>query len=312
MRSLRPGRIGFLTVFIATAASCLMTEIGAAKPASPENFRVQTKTFALSFAVGSDGRLYQRAVGAPDASVKSERADECYPQAGDGYIWEPALQVIHAYGNTSTTLLFEGFAQTNDQAGRKLTQIHLHDPAYPLEITLNFLADGERDIIEQWTEIVHHESGPVTLARMASTALLLPSTNVCLTHFFGDWAKEMLSPITEQITPGTKILDSKIGVRADQFQNPSFVLSLDGPPAENSGRVLGGSLEWSGSFQCAFENNGQGIRDDEVVLPDPKEYVKHPRKGGLGLLLMSRFMDEIHFVEVNGRSECCMIKRIEA
>jgi len=29
---------------------------------------------------------------------------------------------------------------------------------------------------------------------MASTALLLPATNVYLTHFFGDWAKEMFVP----------------------------------------------------------------------------------------------------------------------
>jgi serine/threonine-protein kinase RsbW len=57
-------------------------------------------------------------------------------------------------------------------------------------------------------------------------------------------------------------------------------------------------------------NTGRGLQDDEVILPDPREYVKHPRKGGLGLLLMSRFMDEIHFKEVNGRSECCMIKRV--
>lgn len=57
-------------------------------------------------------------------------------------------------------------------------------------------------------------------------------------------------------------------------------------------------------------HNGDGIRDDQVVLPDPREYVKHPRKGGLGLLLMSRFMDEVHFNEGQGRNECCMIKRV--
>lgn len=57
-------------------------------------------------------------------------------------------------------------------------------------------------------------------------------------------------------------------------------------------------------------HSGEGIRDDEVVLPDPKEYVKHPRKGGLGLLLMSRFMDEVHFLEGADRNECCMIKRL--
>jgi serine/threonine-protein kinase RsbW len=64
------------------------------------------------------------------------------------------------------------------------------------------------------------------------------------------------------------------------------------------------------ALEIRIWNTGAGIKDDEVVLPDPKEYVKHPRKGGLGLLLMSRFMDEIHFLEVGGRSECCMIKRV--
>ena len=57
-------------------------------------------------------------------------------------------------------------------------------------------------------------------------------------------------------------------------------------------------------------HTGVGLRGNQIVLPDPKEYVKHPRKGGLGLLLMSRFMDEVRFSEEQGRSECCMIKNI--
>ena len=64
------------------------------------------------------------------------------------------------------------------------------------------------------------------------------------------------------------------------------------------------------SLEIRIWNAGGGLQDDDVVLPDPREYVKHPRKGGLGLLLMSRFMDEIHFRETGGRSECCMIKRV--
>ncbi len=59
-------------------------------------------------------------------------------------------------------------------------------------------------------------------------------------------------------------------------------------------------------------HSGQGIRGDQLVLPDPREYIKHPRKGGLGLLLMSRFMDEVQFKsdEASGRNECCLIKKI--
>ena len=278
MKFICNSRLGFIVSLVGIAASFFIAESGEAIPPSPESFSVQTENFTLNFEVGDDGRLYQRAVGAADANAKLLRTDECYPQAGDGYVWEPALQVIHADGNTSTTLIFDGVTRTNDEAGRELTRIKLHDPAYPLAVTLNFRADRDRDVIEEWTEIVHHESGPVTLERMASTALLFSPTNVYLTHFFGDWAKEMLSPITEQITPGTKVLDSKLGVRADQFQNPSFILSLDGPPAENAGRVLAGSLEWSGSFQCAFDDNGTGIRALCGVNPFSSAYHLNPGK----------------------------------
>ena len=69
-----------------------------------------------------------------------------------------------------------------------------------------------------------------------------------------------MQPTVELLTPGTKVLDSKLGVRAHQFRNPNFILSLDGPPTENSGRVLAGSLAWSRSFQCAFDHNGRCIR----------------------------------------------------
>ncbi len=64
------------------------------------------------------------------------------------------------------------------------------------------------------------------------------------------------------------------------------------------------------ALEVHIVHSGDGIRDEEIVLPDPREYVKHPRKGGLGLLLMSRFMDEVHFLESPERNECCMIKRV--
>jgi serine/threonine-protein kinase RsbW len=57
-------------------------------------------------------------------------------------------------------------------------------------------------------------------------------------------------------------------------------------------------------------HTGDGLAENEIELPDPGEYIKHPRKGGLGLLLMSRFMDEVHFIEAKGRSECRMTKRV--
>ena len=245
--------------------------------APKENFSLKTKGFALNFQIGDDGRLYQIPVGGADANPKLKRDDESYPQAGDGYVWEPALEIVHADGNTSTALLYQGLTRTNESANIEVTRAQLRDPAYPCEVTVCFRAHHAEDVIEQWVEIRHQESGPVTLKKMASTSLLL-TTNVYLTHFFGDWAKEMLSPITEQITPGTKVLDSKLGVRADQFRNPFFILSLNGESTETNGQVLAGSLAWSGSFQCAFDDNGRGVRALCGINPFASAYQLKPNE----------------------------------
>jgi serine/threonine-protein kinase RsbW len=70
-------------------------------------------------------------------------------------------------------------------------------------------------------------------------------------------------------------------------------------------------LQFTGvALEVHIWHSGLGLRSDQVHLPDPNEYVKHPRKGGLGLLLMSRFMDEVRYAERAGRAECCMIKRV--
>lgn len=248
-----------------------------APTALPTDSSVQLslKTWSLDFEVGSDDRLYQRVLEA-GKDDRPQRGDEAYPQAGDGYIWEPALQVTHADGNTSTALLFDGVERIKEAEGRELVKIKLVDPAYPFQVTLCFRVHHDLDVLEEWTEIRHEESGAVKLDRMASTALDLPPQNVLLTHFHGDWADEM-NPVSETLTPGTKILDSKIGVRAHQFGNPSFLLSFDGPINETSGRVLAGSLAWSGSFQCAFDHTGRRIRALCGVNPYASTYALQPK-----------------------------------
>ncbi len=246
-----------VALLIATFGADLLAEPAAV--ATRETCALKTKSFTVALQVGKDGRLYQHPIGVESRRSKPARDDEFYPQAGDGYIWEPAVQVVHADGNTSTDLIFDDVTQTNESADITLTRIQLHDPAYPFHVTLCFKTHADEDVVEEWTEVNHTESGPITLKRVASSSLLFGG-DVYLTQFFGDWAKEMLAPITEKITPGTKVLDSKIGVRASQFRNPSFLLSLGGTASETNGTVLAGSLAWSGSFQCEFDDYGHGVR----------------------------------------------------
>ena len=272
-----------LTSFIALLLTFGFLANGSAEPnavATRETFALKTKSLTVTLQVGNDGRLYQRPIGARVGKSKLVRDDEFYPQAGDGYVWEPALQVTHADGNTSTALAFDSLTQSNETVDITTTRIRLHDSAYPFNVTLCFKTHQIEDVIEQWIELSHGEAGAVTLQKVQSSSLLF-GDDVYLTHFFGDWAKEMLSPITEKITPGTKVLDSKLGVRAAQFRNTSFILSLGSPASETHGVVLAGSLAWSGSFQCEFDNNGQGVRalaginpfESALSLPAGKDFV---------------------------------------
>jgi len=180
------------------------------------------------------------------------RDDELHPCYGNGYILEPALMAVHADGNTSTELEYVSHEVVAVGGDVTLTRIKLQDRFYPFVVTLCFKAYRDEDVIEQWTELMHNEEKPVTLVRFASSAPWFQASRYWMSQFHGDVIRE--GELTEeQLTPGVKVLDSKLGARADRMRNPSFLLALDGPAREESGEVYGGTLAWSGSFQFAFD-----------------------------------------------------------
>src|SRR5690606_28096657 len=87
----------------------------------------------------------------------------------------------------------------------------------------------------------------------ASANLYLYGNNdFWLTHYSGDWAMEM-RPETSRLSHGVKVLDSKLGSRANLFQPSVFTVALGAPATEDYGSVLMGGLEWSGNFRNEFE-----------------------------------------------------------
>ncbi len=212
--------------------------------------RIETAHAALGLYVDDDGRLMQRAFGAKTASEAD--AQTAFPAGGDGWTFTPALSVTHADGNVSTDLRVVGTSQTGD-----LTKIEMKDPAYPFHVDLLFRAVPEDDVIEAWTEVRHEEKGPVTLTSFASSAPDFGNGDYWLTQFHGDWSQEA-QMAEERLGFGIKTLDSKLGVRADQFRAPWFLLSKGGPAQEDAGEVFGGSLAWSGSYRFDFEKMPQG------------------------------------------------------
>ncbi|CAF1402217.1 unnamed protein product [Rotaria sordida] len=198
----------------------------------------------------------------PNTNVNSDYTglyNSAYTPSGTRNLLEPAIQVLHADGNPSLDLKYISHQQNkkNQLNGVTLTAISLKDPVYPFEVTLNYKAYYNDDIIEQWTSIKHSETGIVRLEKYSSANLYLASAHdYYLTHFHGNWAQEM-KPEQVQLTAGIKVLDTKLGTRADLFQAPSFLLSLNQPIThdddDDKGEVLSGTLAWSGNYQLQFE-----------------------------------------------------------
>ena len=251
-------------------------------PVAQQHISIATARSELTLFVGSDNRLYQLGYDKRDANLpepkKLNRLQEFHPAAGNGFIEEPAIQAFHADGNTSTDLAYVRHTSERVDDNVSITRIELKDPAYPFFVTLCFRAFAEEDMIEQWAEIRHTENAPVTLFRFASSAPLLKAKDFWLTQFQGDYKREA-TVVEEHLTPGIKLMDSKIGVRATRFRIPSFMVSLDAQADEENGTVYGGSLEWSGSFQLAFElDSGNRLRALCGINPFGSQYRLEPGK----------------------------------
>ncbi|HEX3717856.1 MAG TPA: alpha-galactosidase [Verrucomicrobiae bacterium] len=242
-----------LHIFILLCATLFAPVIAS----NAQQITVSTAHSSLVLTVGYDGRLYQSHYGKTDDHPAKfgktpPRETEFQPQYGDGFILEPAVQATHADGNTSTALVYVTNETQLIDTNVALTTIQLKDSYYHFFVTLFLKSYANEDIIEQWTAFRHDESAPVTLSRFASSAPVFPPRDYWLTQFHGDYETEATMD-ESKLPPGMTVLDSKIGVRASRFRIPSFLLSVGGPAHETNGEVYGGSLEWSGSYQLAFE-----------------------------------------------------------
>ena len=184
--------------------------------------------------------------------------NSAYTPSGTRNLLEPAITVTHADGNNSLALKYVSSTTTRLSDDVSLLSIHVHDPVYNFEVTLNYTSYYQENVIEQWSVLEQHEKGNVLLHKFASANLYLSHEGgYWLRQFHGDWAKEM-QPEVSKLTHGIKTLDSKLGTRADLFQPPSFMISLgEKPSTEDQGEVMLGSLEWSGNFRFDLEVDPQ-------------------------------------------------------
>ncbi|RIV19901.1 alpha-galactosidase [Fibrisoma montanum] len=256
--------IRFFSLFLTLSFVSVLTAMSAP---GDQHIAIETRRTALVIRVDKDQNativhLGQR-LARPDEYARipgtGKRGEDytgiynsVYTPAGSRNLLEPAIQVTHADGNPSLDLRYVRHESKPAGQGIVLTTVYLKDPQYPFDVTLYYKAYQDDDVIEQWSTIRHTEKKNVTLHKYASANLYIPAQHYYLTHFHGDWAREM-NPSEIPLTEGIKVLDTKLGTRADLFQPPSFLVALNQPAQEDQGEVLAGTLAWSGNYQIAFE-----------------------------------------------------------
>ena len=235
---------------------------------------VLTKDLRISLTVDKSGRLYQSYIGQAfeDARPVDAKKREAYIAWGTSDLYEPALRVTHVDGNPALAPVYVAHSSTKNADGSTLTKIELKDTLYPVNLTLFFAAYYDDNVVRAWSEIHHKEKGELTVNSFASSMLHFDATEYHLTQFHGDWAEEMKMQ-ESRLTSGIKIIDSKLGSRAQMYQTPVFMLSFDGGATENAGDVLAGTLEWSGNFRFLFELDAENsLRLISGINPFASEY----------------------------------------
>jgi alpha-galactosidase len=213
---------------------------------------------ALRLLVDPRARLRQAGFGPGAAAAALDPAvpTGLYPLAFPAYDEDPrrtpALRATNADGTTTTRLQVDDVERVDHGDGRAEHTIHLVDGAQPLAVALRFRTHDDEGVLEQWVEVTNRQPAPIRLHEVAAASPSFLAGDTWLTHFGGDWAAEW-TPTTEALTLGSKVLETRGGIRPHLQVSPYFLLDPDGVSSEAAGTVLAGALAWGGDLRFTFE-----------------------------------------------------------
>lgn len=264
--------------------------------AQQTTIRLSTSETDFILKTAPNGRLYQAYYGeklinesdiqhlthyitspSSDGSV-TPRGWEVYPVSGGEDYFEPAFAIQHNDGNNTSYLYYQSHEVKKIDSNVEETVIRMADDKYPLEVTLHYMTFAKENIIKSWTEIKHNEKKPVNISQYASSMLYFESPNYYLNEYSGDWAKEaQLS--TQELKFGKKTIDTKLGSRAAMHAYPFFQLGLGQEVNEYQGKVLVGTIAWTGNFRFTFEiDNVNNMRIISGINPYASTYELKPNE----------------------------------
>ena len=197
---------------------------------------------------------------------------DAYPAYGFHCAGEASIGVTHADGNMSTVLKVDTVSQSQED-GAQITRIRLKDTVYPFYVTVCYKAYQDVDMIETWTEIENLGKKAVTLTRFDSGHLPVRVGDVWISHLHGTWAAE--GRLTQEpLERGMMVIKNKDGARNAHTDHSEVMFSLDGKPQENSGRVIGAALCYSGNYELRIDTRDTDYHEFFAgINPDNSEYI---------------------------------------
>ena len=183
--------------------------------------------------------------------------EEAYPAFGAGCQEITALDVKHADGNMSTELVYQSDSQQKE-ANATVYTITMKDKLYDFVVDVCYRAYSNCDVIETWSVIRNNEKKPIVLQKYASGFMPFRQGDAWVTHQHGSWGAE--SQITEEpLKAGVFEVHDMNGAKNAVVNRPNIMVSLDGKPCENEGRVVGAVLCWSGNFRMTIDTQGKRV-----------------------------------------------------
>ena len=201
---------------------------------------------------------------------------DSYPAFGLQTVGEKAVAITHADGNMSLDLGVDNVKQYGIDDG-EILEVLLKDKIYPVWVKQCYKAYKGTDIITTWVEIGNAGKKPVTLFQFASAYLPMSRGDNWLTHFHGSWGAEHTMD-EEKLTNGQKVIANKDGLANTETDNPSFMLSLDGKPQEETGKVFGGVLAWSGNYKLKLDVRNTALNIIVGMNEESSQYILEPKE----------------------------------
>ena len=202
-----------------------------------------------------------------------------YPLLGVQAQGEKTMYVLQQDGNMSLEMYTDSVKQYKDKEG-SITEFVMKDKIYPFKLRQFFKVYANTDVISTWVEVENNSRHQVILQKYMSACMPIPRADNWVSYFYGAWGSEQYL-VEEPLTYGQKSIVDKEGVRNTHGANPSVMVSLDGKPAEETGRVYGACLAWSGNYKITLDtynsivNIFAGINEEasQIILEKNEKFV---------------------------------------